>query len=1729
MRTHIERVVDVWCSWTGVAMPPLDLLGYRNVQPLFRNERTLGFSAVRVADEQPVVLKCVTPGSADTRARWLLGYEAQILAPLRIQGVVRTHGIEMTTLGPALVLDDVGRTTLGRPPGEVIPLADFLEVAIRIARIVAELHGCGVCHRDINPRNIVHNLETGGVFLVNFDHATRFTRRTTGAVPLGRLEGTLGYLSPEQSGRMNRSVDRRTDLYSLGATLYELLVGRRLFESADPLEVLYATVALAPRPAHELREDVPGTVSAILARLLCKDPEDRYQNAGALADDLERCRSRLLDAGEVGSFELGTTDLRGTFSLPERLYGRGAATATLEAALRRSREGGSAFVGICGPPGAGKTALSRELLRRLGEGGLMATGVCNGLDHTPYGPILQIISAITASVLDGPRDRKGALRKRLTLAMDGDRALLLRLMPELEPFVGGGGSAYESMPGEGRARILAMFVRLLRAYHEPETPLVLFLDDVQWADPGTLGVLERLLQSDGAGGPLVLIAWRDGELGPNHPLHRILQQRGEPVAVPPRRSVEILALGPLDLRDTAELIADSMRISTDDVAGLAALVQGKTSGNPLFVRELLLSLLADGLLAFDAVTLRWTWSLDVIAGLPPTRNVAELLARLLASMPEAVCYVLGVAACLGKHFEIGLLGRAAQIDAHDLCGRLLAAARAGLVLGPAEVLGLVEMVASGVEGDARVNLFDASGSLRFVHDEVFDAALALVPASERMAVRLRAGRVLLDRWRQEGGSPFAAADHLYAALPLLTEPSERRALAEIHLAAGRHAADSVAFPVALHYLEAGISSLDAGAWQDSHDIAFALHLRAAEAAWMCPEQPRAIDFIAEGMRRTTDVIERIALQRVRIRSCAADYQFGEALRLSLEALSWVGVHLPRRTHRGHVALALFRTNLRVRGIRLATLRALPDNREPHVGAALKLLADSVSVAYASDPLLVPVVLSRMVELMLEHGVSGPAALGCAGWAMLQTQTAGGTSAAITWSAFARELAERFDDRQVAPKVELLVICCVESLTQPVASLAEPLQRAGCAAREAGDAEYTALCAMNHCAVSYLGGVELPEVIRRGQAALEVCRELRQEHATNNTLLTLQAAECMSGGTRDPSVLTGSYVDADALRARLETSGDRSGMALLLVYRAELLVLFGDSAAAVAAVEEATARIGDMTGSPHLPAFHFHSALAWVRQMRETGRVGGRPWREAHRLHEKLAALAEHGPLNFAHKARLVEAELADVGGEVARAQLLYEDAIELARASGMVHEEAICLEWAARAAERFGNRRLCAVLRQDARSAWESWGARAPLSAPGLQTGPAELATDVSSSSLPRLNSSAGQLEFASVLKAARAVSGEINLTELLRTLMQTILENAGATWGMLVLTTDSQLLVAARAEVRDSGSISVFVHDVRVPVAEERAIADALVRDVARTRKAILVHDGATDTRYFSGEGRPPRSVFCLPVRKGTNLVGVMYLENGLARNAFTEARSDVVGVLCSQAAVSIENASLYSDLRAAHDRLALVSRQLVEAQESERRAVARELHDETGQLLTALALHLDLAANEDAGGRRVATIRAARELVGDLIRRVRRISLDLRPVMLDDLGLLPALLWLIDRYTGHTSVRVDLVHAGLDRRFPAAVETAAFRIVQEGLTNVARHAGVGSAAVSVSAGSGNVSIEVTDRGGGFDPLSVPAGTTVGLSGMQERATLLGGRFEVESGPGGTTLVVELPFGESA
>jgi len=1502
-------------SQVPVGAPRVSGEKYDQISPLFQNERTVAFRARRTSDGHPVVLKCVAPRSTDRRARWRLRHEHRILMGLEHPGVMRSHGIDQTSLGPALVLDFMGEATLdltacrtGAPP---LSLEHFLDLAIHLAQMVAILHDAGVTHRDINPRNIVHDPDTGGVWLIDFGLATRLSRETREVTRVQQLEGTLGYLSPEQTGRMNRPVDWRTDLYSLGITLYELLVGRLPFTSDEPLETLHATVARLPPAPHELRADVPLVLSSILLCLLSKDAEERYQNARALANDLESCLDQLGRTGAIAPFTLRVSDRRGVFVVPGRLYGFTASVGVLETALQHAREGERAVVGIEGEPGVGKTALTRELLPRLSNGGRLADGVCNPLERLPYAPIVQVLRCLVKDIEPEGEDPRG-LRGRFIAAVGDDGGLLKRVLPELEDLVGPVPDAIDVGAVEGRDRMLALLVRLVRDTHHPEAPLVVFLDDLQWADVGTLAVLEQLLDPALTGGPLLLLAWRDKEVGAGHSLRHVLPD-----------DLETVHLLPLSQENIAQLLADTMSMSTDDTRSLAALVYAKTAGNAFFVHELLGVLVAQGLIYFEPEDLRWSWSLEGIEDLPPTSNVAELLAESLREAEPDFRLMLGTAACLGKRFDLATLSSVWGRGLAETASEVWEAVNAQLLVPLDDTWGLLEAWSAGVEptdgGEAR---------LRFVHDEVFEFACGLLPTAERAQAHLETGRLFRSAWEQGLRSPFEAADHLYAARDLITDPGERLGVAAVHLSAGRQAYTSAAYLAALQYFEGGLVFLDEASWDADHELTFRLHVCAAETHLMCPGHEGSVDFRAVAMARARDVLERVEVQRVQILYHMGRYEFAETVELTIEALSWVGVKVSASANMGHVAVALLRTSLKLRGRGLDDLRALPVCTDPRVDAAMKLLADTATVAYYTNAFLLPVLLTRMVDLSLDHGVSDTTAFGFAGMAFLQIVTRDDVARAWELSVFAREVLARFDAKRLAPKVELLVIGFVEARRQGLRSLVDAFQAASWLAKKVGDAEYTGLHAMNHTSFSFLGGVDLEQTASRARTDLQTCVDMSQEQSTNNMLITMQVMDCLRGLAPDPARMSGEHTDFDTLLARMEDKGDKSGIALIRMMQVQLSLLFADTDTLLGDVDAAAACLGDLPGAPHVPPFIFHGALACVRSLRESGQSGGRRLRQARKWQKRLAKMAEDGPLNFAHKAKLVEAELLELEGKAMAAQLAYEAAIDLARVSGMVQEEALALECAAHAALRLGNTRLAASLAIEARSAWLGWGAaaREPAMNALLAHFPNQGTTPGTWISFDRTISAheLGAFDMASVVKASRALSGEIHFEALLRKLMYIILESAGATWCMLLLPQDGGLVVAAWATVDkpDAVQVKVFAPGDRQLPADVRPHSAKLVAAVARVQKTEVIGDATVDTRFFGDAADPPLSVLCVPVSKGGELMGVIYLENELARSAFTPDRHEVVGVLCSQAAVSIENAALYTDLQEALRRQRQITR---------------------------------------------------------------------------------------------------------------------------------------------------------------------------------------------------------------
>ena len=1035
---------------------------------------------------------------------------------------------------------------------------------------------------------------------------------------------------------------------------------------------------------------------------------------------------------------------------------------------------------------------------------------------------------------------------------------------------------------------------------------MLFLDDLQWADPGTLDVLARLLAS-GDGGPLVVLAWRDDEVGAEHPLSALISD-----------GLEILEPGPLSVDDVAEMLADALSLEPRETRGLAERVHEKTAGNAFFVRSFIRSLHSEGLLTFDRERGRWTWSLEVIDAMAPTTNVADLLARQLQGFSLNARQVLGAAACLGKQLSLENLRDVLEKTDEDLGAGLADAVEAGLLTPMEGAWAEIEGLRGGDEGRL-------AGRLRFVHDEVYDAALRLMEAGERRRLHLRCGRAMLAAGEAD---PFAAADQFNQAGGL--EDEERRVVAALNLMAGRRAHASAAFPAALHYLEAGVRLVRDADWGSGTSTAFQLHLAAASALLMCPEHEPAVDYATVAMFGATGVLERVAVQRVRIKHHIASYDFEGSIRLILEALGWVGVSLPAAAGPRHAAAAVARTLWGVRGWDRERLEALPECRDAEVVAAMQLLIEGGSASYYANTNLLPVLLCRMVDLSLKHGVTPESAVGFASHSFIQILARDDLEAAWMWSAVARALIERFGARRLAPRVELLALCFVEARREPRASLAPRWREVCLIALDVGDSEYAGLCAQNRSMFSLLGGVDLSELERRLDADLALCRELDQEQSINTLIVLRQLVAALRGESPDPSRLDGAHMDYDALILHMDQRGDQSGVAGVHLRQCLLMLLFGESEALLRQVELCDALIKHLPASPEVPPYLLHACLARLRSLRASGGRGREHRRRIHKHLKTLRRWSEKSPVNFAHKVRLIEAELADLDGDERAATRKYSEAIALARASGILHEEAICAEWAAAAALRTDNHRLAAALLREARTAWMSWGcdARLPVLVE-LESGLSQLygsqgSVEDRATTLRSTIAGESLVDIASVVRASRAVSGEIQLEALLRTLMTIILENAGATAGVLVLEDEGGAAVAATAAVEGAGEgVTVAVEaEARRQLDARWPHAQAVITAVTRTREPVVISDGASDGRFFHTPASAPRSALCLPVLKGRTLVGVMYLENTLTRNAFTDDRHEVVGVLCSQAAVSIENARLYADLQQALEHQRAITR---------------------------------------------------------------------------------------------------------------------------------------------------------------------------------------------------------------
>jgi len=1384
-----------------------------------------------------------------------------------------------------LVFKDPGGVPLDRLLGPPMEIVRFLRLAIALAAALGRLHARGLIHKDIKPTNIIVNPTTCQVWLTGFGIASRLPRERQSPEPPEFIAGTLPYMAPEQTGRMNRSIDSRSDLYGLGVTLYEMLTGNLPFTASEPMEWVYCHIARQPVSPGERLTTVPAALSAIILKLLSKTAEERYQTAAGVEADLRRCLVEWESQRRIDTFSLGSHDTPDRLLIPEKLYGRAREVNSLLAAFDRVvTEGTRELVLVSGYAGVGKSSVVNELHKVLvPPRGLFAAGKFEQYKRDiPYATLAQALRTLVRQILVKSEAEVERWRRVLTEAVEPNGQLIVSIVPEVEVIIGKQPPVPDLQPRDAQNRFQLAFRRFLGAFATPEHPLALFLDDLQWLDAATLDLLEHLIMHPEVRHLLLVGAYRDNDVTPSHPLVRRLEALRKGGA-----RVRDILLAPLGLADVCQLVADAMHCEPEHVATLAQLVHEKTGGNPFFAIQFFTALAEEGLLVFDPVRRAWQWDINRIRAKSYTDNVVDLMTARLKRFASTTQEALKHLACLGNVAPTATLALVHGATAEAVHAALWEAVRAGLV-------------------------FREDNAYKFLHDRIQQAAYTLIPVQHRADVHLRIGRALLASMTVDelGEHLFDVANQFNRGAARLTDPDERVQVATIDLRVGRRAKASAAYESGRVYLAAGMALIGDAALDipSRYELAFALSLERAECELLTGNFDEAERLLSQLVRKGASRVDKAAAYSLKIHLHVVRSEIPQGVAAALECLRLFGIDMPPNPTREEVQdeyEIVWRT-LKERSIE--TLIDLPLMTNPEMHAAMRVLAFLTGPSLYTDNNLYYLHFCKMVNLSLEYGISDASTFGYAGFGVILCQPFLRYAEGYRFAKLACDLVERHGFAAYKAKV-YLEMEMVALWTQPVEVGIELTRTALRAGAELGDVAFACYGCMHLITNLLIQGANLDEVWRESEVCLDFIRKRKYHDAADIIISQQQLIRHLRGQTANFSTLSDGRFDEGTFEALLTEDRMPPLISRYWIIKVQARFIAGDYRAGLIAAESARKWLWSSESFIQSLDYHYYVALTLAACYGKASVDEQRGWHERLTEHqEQLREWAENYQPTFGDKHALVSAELARIEGRPVDAMRLYEEAIRVARENGFVQNEGLAYEVAARFYMALGLETIADAYLRNARHCYLRWGADGKVRQldrlyPHL--------TAVEEHRLPAgIGSPVQQLDLATVVKASQAVSSEIVLPRLIERLMTIALENAGADRGLLILPTDDAHLIQAEAQATGD---RVDVVLCQTPISGATC-PESLVRYVIRTHDSVILDD-ASRPNLFSDDnylrGRHTKSILCLPLIKQGRLTGLIYLENRLTSSAFTADRTAVLELLAAQAAISLENTRLYSDLQ--------------------------------------------------------------------------------------------------------------------------------------------------------------------------------------------------------------------------
>ncbi|MBD2339286.1 AAA family ATPase [Calothrix sp. FACHB-156] len=1498
--------------------------GYRISEEIYNGSRTIVYRAVRESDSVPVVIKLLKNSYPSFSELLLFRNQYTIGKNLNSPLIIQTYSLETLQNGYMLVMEDFGGISLKdyfTKNQRVTSLEEFLVLAIALCDILNLLYHERIIHKDIKPSNILINPQTKQVKLIDFSIASLLPRETQTLVNPNVLEGTLTYISPEQTGRMNRGIDYRTDFYSLGVTFYELLTDELPFPSNDAMELVHSHIAKTPPLTHEINLDIPSVISEIVRKLIAKNAEDRYQSALGLKFDLEKCLTQLRETGEIQSFEIASRDVCDRFIIPDKLYGRETEVQTLLEAFERVSQGKTEMMLVAGFSGIGKTAVVNEVHKPIvRQRGYFIKGKFDQFNRNiPFSAFVQAFRDLIGQLLTESDTQLQHWKTQITAALGENAQVIVELIPELEQIIGAQLPAPKLSGTAAQNRFNLLFQKFIQVFSIPAHPLVMFVDDLQWSDSASLNLIQVLMSESQTGCLLLLGAYRDNEVFAAHPLILTRNEMEKTGA-----KIHTITLQPLHFTSLNHLIADTLHAPTSVVKPLTELVIQKTQGNPFFATQFIKALHQDKLITFDWGAGHWQCDIVQVRDVALTDDVVEFMAQQLQKLPTATQEILKLAACIGAQFDLTTLAIVSQQSQTEVATTLWKALQEGLILPQSD---LYKFYLS--ETQATQHTSQATLQYKFLHDRVQQAAYSLIPEDQKQVTHVKIGRLLWERTPEAEleEQVFAIANQLNIGIEQFCEPQEHHQLSRLNFIAGKKAKASTAYNAALAYLKISIDLLPTNPWQSDYDFTLSLYNEATEASYLSGELDLMENFAQEVLQQAKAILDTAKVYEVKIESYTIQSKFLAAIDTAMQFLRPIGIEFPPEPTDEDFFLGLQEIQALLSDKTVAELADLPEMQQPELRAALRVLVKVDTPAYLAKPQLHRLLVPKEVLLSIKYGNTSASAFVYSGYGLMLSGQSNSIPQGYEFGQLALQLLSKFSNHEYEARVLIVVHGFITHWKEPLAATLKPMLQAYARGLEIGDLAFACHGASVYCYHAYVAGQELTTLANELAIYSAALAKIHKQATLNYHNIYHQIVLNLIKATAAPWELVGTAYDEKSTLVLNEQSSDPNSLWHFCVNKLILCYLFEvlDLAVEYAIKAKQCQYSGLGYAMTNISLLNWYDSLVQLALF-PTASPTQQPQilQQVAENQQIMQQWANYAPMNQLHRFYLVEAEKHRVLGDKITAIEFYDRAISQAKANGYIQEEALANELAAKFYLNWEKEKVAAGYMQESYYCYARWGAKAKVAdlekrylqllAPILQQSRSvvstketifTLGTVTSTSSATSKISASAALDLGAILKASQTISSEIELEKLLSSLLSIVIENAGADKCVLILLQDNHLLI--------QGAITQITPAIvlqSLPIADSQDIPQKLIYKVKNNQQTVVLLDANTDITFANDPyiiRQQPQSILCSPILHQGKLLGILYLENNLTKGAFTSDRVELLNLVCAQAAISLENARLY------------------------------------------------------------------------------------------------------------------------------------------------------------------------------------------------------------------------------